>query len=142
MLPGIKRENPFAVPDGYFEKLPVAIADRISKPQKTVMGRFLQKPGYVAGVAGFIAIVVVLFFTVFNRNENELQPVPDITMTEILQENPDFFDNVDEDDIIEIFIANLDDEKDIIWNLDISDDEVIEYLSDDNMDNYDILLNL
>jgi hypothetical protein len=146
LFQGIKRESPFSVPEGYFEKLPLTIADRIGKPKVnplvSVMKRLSLKPGYAAGLAGIITIIVFLFFTVFNKSKNEIQIIPDITLTEVLQENPYFFDDVNEEDIIEIFLANSDDERDLFRNSDISDGEVIEYLSDEDMDNIDLLLNL
>lgn len=68
------KQNPFRVPENYFEELPSRIQQRIagseSKPSRGVIGLF-QNPGLRVAASTFliIGIAAVMFF-VFNDNAN------------------------------------------------------------------------
>ncbi len=143
-LSKIKKENPFRVPDGYFDKLPNIIREKIIKPNTvSVWEQFfllLKQPKYSMSLAVATMAIVLALFVFVKPDGQEDQFLSDITIEDILRENPELIYSIDESLIIEVLLAeNGEDIRDyydynIKSDTSISDDEIIDYLSDENFD--------
>ena len=138
----LKKDNPFSVPDGYFDTLPLKVSERVkSQESPGIFRMFFFKPAFGYSSFGIAALVLVFFF-VLSYNENKTgSDLPDVTLTEVLVEYPDFLNSFDENDFFDIVLSGSGDDLFIIPETDISDDDIIEYLSDENDFDEDILLN-
>lgn len=54
------RENPFRVPEGYFDKLPQEVMNRLPRKRKTV--RMWQRWAVAAALTGFVAVGGFMLF--------------------------------------------------------------------------------
>src|SRR4051794_13728819 len=82
-LSGLKKENNFQVPDGYFDKLPLQIQKRISKERSSLVTNVLEwlvKP-QVALVATMLIAVSIVGIVVF-RNETKIATPPVVVINE------------------------------------------------------------
>ncbi len=124
-LSNIKKENPFSVPDNYFDEFPSKIQNEISEKEKLpYLKRFLQvlKPNLslAASITIFalIAVIAVKSFVkdsnTYNNNIADDSEIADIEMFDI-------DDNTIIDIIVEETETNNDDE--------IFDDEILDYLA-------------
>jgi hypothetical protein len=67
-LPGNGKQNPFSTPEGYFEKLPYEIADRVHTSKSGTIQSILSfKTIMISGVAAML--LVVAMFLINKRNE-------------------------------------------------------------------------
>ena len=149
MLSGVSKENPFTVPDGYFDRLHVMINERLKEKKENHFYRIVRlmnfKPRLALASAGIVTVVLVSLFLISNHSNEVLPDISDISISDILYENPDFFNSVEESDILNIFFVNLEDEQNFLSDLefsDITDDELIEYLSNDDIETDELLYNL
>lgn len=143
-LSKIKKENPFRVPDGYFDKLPMIIQEKITKTKSvSIWEQFfllLKQPKYSVSLAVATMAIVIALFVFVKPDGQEYQFLSDITIEDILRENPELIYSMDETLIIEVLLAeNGEDIQDyydynIKSDTSISDDEIIDYLSDENFD--------
>ncbi len=149
ILAGSSKGNPFTVPDGYFDRLPVMINERLKEKKENHFYRIVElmkfKWRLALVAAGFVTVVLVSLLWISNYSNDALPDISDISISDILQDNPDFFNSLEESDIINIIFANLEDEQNFINDLgfsDITDDELIEYLSNDDIETDELLYNL
>jgi len=143
-LSKIKKENPFRVPDGYFDKLPNIIQEKIIKPNTvSVWEQFfllMKQPKYSVSLAVATMAIVLALFIFVKPDVHEDEFLSDITIEDILRENPELIYSMDKSLIIEVLLAeNGEDIRDYYdYNIEsdtsISDDEIIDYLSDENFD--------
>ncbi len=141
----IKKENPFAVPEGYFDSLPTSIQEKIESHShklsifEQILTLFKQ-PKYSVTAVLTIAILIVVMFVFIKPSEKETPFFSDITIDDIINEYPEFIYDLDESTIIEILYAeNGQDtydffENDIYTDTTITDDDIIEYLEDENVE--------
>ena len=149
-ISNLKKSFPFSVPENYFEELPSKISSRITeKSESSILSNlltYLKKPVYAVSTSlALITIVIssVLYFQ--EKNSGDLLS-DEITLEEILKEYPYFYENIYESDIINLLLADTDEE---FLNLyldneemeSIPDEDIIDYLLDEN-DNSDLIYNL
>ncbi len=75
-LSKLKRENPFKVPEGYFDEFPARMQQRIQQESQLAVkprGRIIQmiKPA-LALAAGFAAIIVMVYFPLTYLNNRSI----------------------------------------------------------------------
>jgi hypothetical protein len=142
-LSKLKTTNPFRVPDNYFEKLPEEILLKVNKSEKIPVTKklisIMQQPKFTIAAAVavlFIVSSILLFHKPASIFSAELA---DLTLEDILQENPDLIETFDETLLLETLVAitneglvNFLDTTSVI-NQGICDDELIEYLSEENL---------
>lgn len=146
----LKKSFPFSVPDNYFDELPSKISNRITeKSESSVLSNFLtylRKPVYAVST-GLAAIVIIISIVFLSQDRNSAIIFSDeITLEEILTEYPYFYENVYESDIINLLLADTDED---FLNLyldneemeSIPDEDIIDYLLDEN-ENSDLIYNL
>lgn len=127
-------KNPFKVPENYFEDFPEKISNKISSPK--------SKPHFIIqsqlALVGFmIAIMMTFYFGI----EFALDNYDNINNNQTVESNINIDDNVeitkyDEDLLIDVLIE---DTAQINQNKTIEDEDIIEYLIEENID-YDYLL--
>ena len=151
-LSKIKKDNPFKVPDDYFDKLPEAIREKVASVTKKIsifeqfLLRFKQPKYSITTGLAFILIVVALFVFI-KPADKEIQFLSDITIDDILEESPELIYDMDESIILEVLFADNTDEtydyfeSDIYNDTTINEDEIIDYLSDENFET-ELLYNL
>lgn len=71
---GLKKEEPFAAPDGYFEKFQSHLADKIHAPKKSSFFDWILKPVVWAPAMVLLITGSIFLFRGENTNENQLQP--------------------------------------------------------------------
>ena len=147
----IKKENSFKVPDGYFDSLPMKIQENISEPKNVSIWEqlipILRQPKYSVSLA-FISTIVIIGFMVLNKPDiSESLYFSDITIKDVLQENPEMIYSLDESDLIEIMLASSDNNvadyfgSNIESDSSITKDDIIDFLSDENFE-MELLYNL
>ncbi len=149
ILAGISKGNPFTVPEGYFDRLPVMISERLKEKKENHFYRIVKsmnyRPRLALATVGIVTVVLISLFLISNHSNEALPDISDISISDILQDNPDFFNSVEESDILNILFANLEDDQNFLSDLefsDITDDELIEYLSNDDIETDELLYNL
>lgn len=128
-------ENPFTVPDGYFDSLSARIKDRINAPKpKTVWEKLfepLQRPAFA-----YASITLVMLFCVgvyFYQKQTPL-PVKQFAEANISTEdlyNAGMISDFDEYTLIEVLVAKANSQK--------ATTEIEDYLIDANTDEYDLI---
>ena len=150
-LSEIKKENPFKVPDGYFDGLPMKIQEKVSQPNTVSIWEQLimviRQPKYsVSFVFAIVAIIVALIVFVKPKVQESIY-LPDITIEDVLRGNPELIYNLDESTIIEIMFAETGNDvlnyfdNNIKSDSSITEDDIINYLSDENFET-ELLYNL
>lgn len=72
-LNNIKKENSFAVPDGYFDTLPETILEKCMKNQKAnSKNYFIRNPRFYFPFFTAIAMLVVIFYILKNHNSDTI----------------------------------------------------------------------
>ncbi|MBU0490081.1 MAG: hypothetical protein KKA07_16725 [Bacteroidetes bacterium] len=92
--------NPFQVPEGYFDSLPVLIADRVSTPDHR--RGFIFMPRFYLPAFGF-AILVIMVFLITNKKESiiEERVLNSDELASVIYDDPTLYD-ISEDLLIEI----------------------------------------
>lgn len=133
----LKKENPFKVPDNYFDKLPEKIQVNIhacekaaSKPVTRIVNYVKPHLALAAAILGFALIGYTGFRYFINRNSES-----QISHQEIA-EYMDFYSNdVDNTLIMELLEEQ---EQQPVETVDDLSEEIIDYLLNENIDIYTI----
>lgn len=134
-LRGMKRENPFTVPDGYFDTLSSRIRDRINAPQpKTVWEKLFQPLQRPAFAYTCITIAMLICAGVyFNQKPNPVttKQVAEVNITVNDIYNSGIIYEYDESTLTEVLAANTSTQQ--------TSTEVEDYLIDSNTDESDLI---
>ena len=143
-LSKIKKENPFRVPKNYFNELPMAIQQKVSKSKQiSVWERFTQlikKPEYSITFAIVATAFIVALALFIKPDVQKDEFISEITVEDIIKEYPEFISSIDESMIIELLFVDNNYEIEDYFNTNIesdssiSEDDIIDYLSDENFD--------
>ena len=71
LLAGIRDENPFAVPEGYFDELPELINKRIER-QKALRKKILIRSLYPAGLAAAMIAAILMFYFLGKKEDKKI----------------------------------------------------------------------
>lgn len=133
-LRGMKRENPFTVPDGYFDSLSSRIQDKINAPQpKTVWDKLfqpLQRPLFAYSMITMVMLICVGVY--FNQREQTLT-VKQMAMATITADdlyNSGELNDMDESTLADAIPATTTTQ---------SSTEAEDYLIDTNTDESDLM---
>jgi len=134
-LSSIKKENPFSVPENYFEFLPQEITEGCHKPINASNRKsyFFFQPEIAYS---FAAITVLIFTILFFINKGDVasgsSELSSEEITYILQ-NPEHY-NIEESVISEGLLAGFESSSDetTISEFEISDEEAQSYLEDNS----------
>jgi hypothetical protein len=109
-LAGLSRENPFTVPDHYFDTLHASIQDRISAenqpPAWVVWLAALTQPRVSVSLA---AACVVLLFVVNNISDNSRTTQPVVALNEVTLDDLDvsgYLDAIGESEVVESYLTS------------------------------------
>lgn len=127
--------NPFKVPENYFDSLPNKIEERIKKSKEnTTKVYFLETAKPYIAVAASIAIILSVWYFVSNNNS---QSVSGLAVAQETWQNIDTDSlNVRENEVMDYLLAEnqLNTENDEINSENITDEAIIEYLGESNID--------
>jgi len=148
----IKRDNPFMVPDGYFDKLPTSIQEKIESeshksPNFEQIVTLFKQPKYSVTAGLTIVILIVAMVVFIKPSDKETQFFSDITIDDIIDEYPEFIYYLDESIILEVLFAENGEDtydyfrNDIYTDTTLTEDEIIDYLSDEKFET-DLIYNL
>lgn len=130
-LSKIKKDSPFRVPDGYFDKFADRLSEKIhqeKKPERKGKIYLIGKP-YLAVAASFVGFLIIAI-TIFKVVETK-HVSTGLTKEEIIAYIKEDIYDYDEATIIE----NLKPENNITTTKnELKDDEIIEYLKNDDVD--------
>ena len=152
-LSGIKKDNPFKLPDGYFDSFQQRLTDRIEAEQSgSKVWRFLTftRPQLIY-ISSFVVIVLITFglFKLINNREQ----VPQLTHNEIADLIEEDIYNYEEEMLVETY-AELEIEEDVVVESVIEEpvtnitgdnnytEEIIDYLTEEDIDLESIVLEL
>lgn len=144
----LKHAFPFSVPKDYFENLPNQIVDRINLATKpsliSLFTNRISQPAWTISSLIILIVVVLTSIWVYNTNNNFYHQDQELTLEEVLEEFPYFYDDIDESEIITFLMAENDEAfMDFYFeNIHIEsvhEDDIIEYLFNENIDNELIL---
>ncbi len=141
LMKGFPKENPFVVPEGYFNALPTKIQEKIAIVKHESFWSWamksIWKPAYAVTLS-VIAVLLVVTFLFFHRTSStSSSSFSDITFNDLMNENPELVENMDESLLVEAFASvNSDASQQYLENqfdndINVSQDKLIEYLSDD-----------
>ncbi len=126
---GITKQNNFKVPDGYFDALPEMLVEKRSASTPGVLERLLHAFHWKVAVPTFAAVAVILF-VIFNTSPM----VEDTAIASIsVEEVEAYLDNeglytIDEDMLLEAL------EDEVAVNYEEDNDEIVEYLLENNIE--------
>lgn len=135
-IPGISRIIPFGVPDNYFDELPSRIQERLSETPTVSISRVYPVRRSLAMAAMFIGLVTVGYFgmkMILNGQDARM-----LSGDEVSTAIEYFGDQFDDDMLIAAII-----ESDIDFgpqNINDESDVIIEYLSSEEIDFNEILI--
>ncbi|HDJ34150.1 MAG TPA: hypothetical protein ENF21_08675 [Bacteroidetes bacterium] len=133
-LTDIPKENPFRVPEGYFDKLQDKIDKAVAIRQVTPdekRGFFSLLRPQLALAAGFAGLVLLGYFAV----KLILKPEPETSQNDLAEYIEFHMDDFDESQIIDA----LGEQDPGIPELDYTDDEIIYYLVTEDIDEITIM---
>lgn len=135
-IPGMSRKNPFGVPDNYFDELPSRIQERLSETPAVSISRIYPVRRGLALAAMFIGLVTLGYFglkMIMNGQDTRMLSEDEVS-TAI-----EYFGYQFDDDMLIAAIV----ESDIDLgpqDVDNESDVIIEYLSSEEIDFNEILI--
>lgn len=146
----LKRNNPFQVPENYFEELPDKIKARLEKNKTNTKSGIKSRPikplFYITTAAASILIFLSVWF--FTNREKEM-PVSftDITFETLMNESPELIEYIDENTLIDaLFVYSTEaiEFSDVSLDSDssLTNEDIFEYLDNDEEISSELLYNL
>lgn len=131
-LSGLNKENPFKVPENYFESISDEILERINieeQPPKREIMPILKPYLYMVASIASVVLIIKLVLTISVDPQYKIQTISQVDTPSVTIQNA---------------IPNQYSEEDIILesSLDSSADDIIEYLSEETLDTDIIIANL
>lgn len=144
VLSEIPKYNPFAVPDGYFDELPALVQERcIASQRKASWAGWLARLLRPRFAAAAVAIVLVVITITFLMNGNDTR----VDNTDLVADNKMAVDSIAADTAFDLeglysldetaLFESLDGEQVAQMSedaIDISEEEVMDYLLENNVD--------
>lgn len=141
-LKDIKKENPFRVPDNYFEELSSRIDRRIKNDGQGKIVWFTQSK-VIRAIAAMIILALLIGF-LLTRKTSFPENGDSLNWEYVVNENSLFFEELSEQMVFEMYIAeestdeaDVEEDMTIYREAEVAPDEVIEYL----IENYDLNVN-
>ena len=134
-LSKIKKENSFKVPDNYFDDFPTIIQEKISTKPSFFLSKylfFIFRPQVIAAFS--LIVIFVVSYSVFNSHQ-KTNMLSSTDLTEYFEQN---LSDYDEDLLIDLIVNDPD--IDISNNSDKDNDEITDYLINNDID-YSTLVN-
>ena len=107
ILKNMSRENPFTVPQGYFDSFPTLMSEKIashsSKPAWSVFFQKVFRPRFVV-TACVLAVAITSGVIYFNRDIPVNNPEIIISYNDL--KNSDYLDQMDESDLVEAYSSS------------------------------------
>jgi hypothetical protein len=136
-LSEVKRENPFSVPQNYFDDFnsrlyaKIEAGETVKKPKVYI--RYLRP---IIGIAAGLALIITLVYGPINRTKNGQTADIGLYSSDSSSESDllSMIGNIDDNSLLAIMENNQKDEP-------IGKEEIVDYLSS-NMSSYEIYLNL
>ena len=104
----MRKENPFQVPEDFFERQQAKIKERIAADQQTKKSRtpiISLNSKYVLAIAG-IAAVLVLYISIFqNGSSEDADLFQEITFEQLMTETPEFVYSLNDAEMMEILFS-------------------------------------
>ena len=134
-LKGFNKENPFRVPDGYFDRFPLKMSERIAEQKKQSRFHFqsLFKPVPVFATAAVLVAVGVIAFNLLSSSNEPL--TQEEISNYVYQE--DIIDEFTDDDILEYAVLSITNADTSSQNSEV--EEIQDYLLDQGLDESDII---
>jgi|SRR6185436_4161051 len=111
LLKNMNRENPFKVPEGYFDSFPSIVSERIasqkSKPGWVILFQNIFQPKYVIAMFVFAA-ALTSGIVYFNQSKTTGQEII-LSYDDLSKSN--YIDQIDEHDLIDAYISDADADK-------------------------------
>lgn len=138
----MKNENPFRVPDDFFEEQRKKINQRIAEQGNEDnhdghRSRLSIKRLYpLLAAAAVILLLLAIYIIPLEKTEDYIS---NLSLEQLLEADPDFINYMDEDELLETLFADIDVEAiddygyEIQLDSDVNQDDIIEYLLDDNI---------
>ena len=135
-IPGMSSKTPFSVPDNYFDQFPSRIQERLTETPVVPISRTYNISRVVAMAAMFIGLVTVGYFglkMIFNGQDIRMLSEDEVS-TAI-----EYYGHEFDDDMLIAAIVESDIDIDP-QDIDYESDAIIEYLSSEEIDFNEILI--
>ena len=135
-IPGMSRKIPFSVPDNYFDQFPSRIQERLSETPAVPISRTYPVRRVLAMAAMFIGLVTVGYFglkMILNGQDSRMLSEDEVS-TAI-----EYFGHEFDDEMLIAAIVETDIDLDP-QDIDNETDVIIEFLSDEEIDFNEILI--
>lgn len=134
---GVNRENPFRVPDGYFDRFPNKIAERIAEENQSKVIRFavLLKPASLLAIAATLITIAVVSYKIFNKPADAFDQ--DEISTYVYQEG--IIDELSDEEILGYSDYAAADSTSYSSKSDLVTNTIQNYLLDEDVDINDII---
>ncbi|MCB2220795.1 MAG: hypothetical protein KQI35_10400 [Bacteroidetes bacterium] len=139
-LKKIPKGEPFSVPSNYFDSLPEIIQGRVSAMEQKPVRFWHIKRKIAASFISIVAVVILItsYLLWFDKNgSNDSELFSEITLDEMLVLYPNFFQDIDEDALIEVLVSsetsNSMTESGIIFDTTLTDEDIIRYLEEEDI---------
>ncbi|MEO5572101.1 MAG: hypothetical protein ABIT08_12345 [Bacteroidia bacterium] len=133
LLKSMSRENPFKVPDGYFDSFPTIISEKIaaqnSKPDWAIFLQNVFQPKYVVAMLVF---AVVLTSGIFYFNEHSKLNQQEMLLSYDDLNNLNYIEQIDESDLIDAYSSVSNSE---VYQSSEDNSDIENYLIDNQTDN-------
>ncbi|MEZ5082813.1 MAG: hypothetical protein R2750_05125 [Bacteroidales bacterium] len=150
LLAGIKRENPFRVPENYFDELPEKIRIRLeqdgAKAEGGIRLKTIKPLFYITSAAASILIFLSVWFFV-KRDQEMSDAFTGISFETLMNESPELIEYMDEHSLIDVLLVNSTeaiDFGDVSLDLDsnLTNEDIYDYLYYDEEISNELLYNL
>ena len=136
-LSSIIKENPFSVPEDYFEHLSSKLSTKISEPHNVEKNknakRMVSRSQFVYIMAAASIAIFISVFVLLNRNDSSENYLSGITLEQILEETPEIIESLDDYLLVEILVTISDDDignvysDDLLYDSTLTNDEIIRF---------------
>jgi hypothetical protein len=132
---GMNRENPFRVPDGYFERFPIKIAERIAEENQSKVIRFapLLKPAPMLAIAATLITIAVVSYKIVHKPTDTFEQ--DEISNYVYQEG--IIDELSDEEILDY--SDFADADSTFHKSDSETTHIQNYLLDEDVDINDII---
>lgn len=136
-LKGFNKENPFRVPDGYFDRFPMKMSERINQEKSRFTFPFpsLLKPIPMFATAAVVITVGVFGLKTLTKSDETLSE--EEISNYVYQEG--IIDELTEEELIEYSDLAFTEEDTITQTINTDDQTIQEYLLDQDLDEADII---
>lgn len=146
----LKKNNPFEVPENYFDSLPLIISNKIdfnrNRHSLSISRLFSLNPKFSVAIVSSAFVILMTVF-LLTKSSQEFDSLSEITFEDVLLEYPELIENMDESIFYESLLVETevdyfgDFETNFDMDTSLSDEDIFNYLTEEDIDS-ELIYNL